>query len=155
MKIIGNPVGTPLPKPNLMQQNPKKGDYVHGKEEFLSGVGGGSAEIPTFNLVEMGLPTVGVDGSMQYITGDYTEILAALDKGLVKFVIDIEMVGTVSFPVVGVMSDDVYACTHATNAFGEGYYVTIFVRANNVVVQATPLVKYINDYMEEALGGDY
>lgn len=34
MKIIGNTVGTPLPKPNLMQSDPKKGDYVKGKEEF-------------------------------------------------------------------------------------------------------------------------
>lgn len=33
-KIIGNTVGTPLPKPNLMQNDPKKGDYVKGKEEF-------------------------------------------------------------------------------------------------------------------------
>lgn len=35
MKIIGNTVGMGLPKPNLMQTNPKKGDYVKGKDEFL------------------------------------------------------------------------------------------------------------------------
>lgn len=34
-KIIGATVGSPLPKPNLMQNDPKKGDYVKGKEEFL------------------------------------------------------------------------------------------------------------------------
>ena len=33
-KIVGTPVGTTLPKPNLMQTDPKKGDYVGGKEEF-------------------------------------------------------------------------------------------------------------------------
>lgn len=33
-KIIGNTVGTGLPKPNMMQTNPNKGDYVRGKEEF-------------------------------------------------------------------------------------------------------------------------
>ena len=33
-KIIGVTVGSPLPKPNLMQTDPKKGDYVKGKETF-------------------------------------------------------------------------------------------------------------------------
>ena len=36
MKIIGNTVGMGLPKPNLAQTNPKKGDYVKGKNEFVS-----------------------------------------------------------------------------------------------------------------------
>ena len=34
-KIIGNTVGMGLPKPNLMQTDATKGDYVKGKEEFL------------------------------------------------------------------------------------------------------------------------
>lgn len=45
MKIVGNTVGTTMPRPNLMQTDPQKGDYVHGREEFLeqvpSGPGGG------------------------------------------------------------------------------------------------------------------
>ena len=32
MKIIGNTVGTTMPKPNLMQTDPTKGDFVKGKE---------------------------------------------------------------------------------------------------------------------------
>lgn len=39
-KIIGVTVGSPLPKPNLMQKDPTKGDYVKGKEEFLKQVTG-------------------------------------------------------------------------------------------------------------------
>lgn len=35
MRIIGNTVGLGLPKPDLMQIDPKKGDFVHGKDEFL------------------------------------------------------------------------------------------------------------------------
>ena len=31
MRIIGNTVGTTMPKPNLMQEDPSKGDYVKGK----------------------------------------------------------------------------------------------------------------------------
>ena len=34
-KIIGVTVGSQLPKPNLMQNDPTKGDYVKGKEEFI------------------------------------------------------------------------------------------------------------------------
>ena len=43
MKIIGNTVGMGLPKPNLMQTDPSKGDYVKGKSEFLKQVGGGTS----------------------------------------------------------------------------------------------------------------
>lgn len=39
-KIIGNTVGMGLPKPNLMQSDPAKGDYVKGKNEFLNGLRG-------------------------------------------------------------------------------------------------------------------
>lgn len=41
-KIIGVTVGSPLPKPNLMQTDPTKGDYVKGKEEFLQQAGNGT-----------------------------------------------------------------------------------------------------------------
>lgn len=34
-RIIGVTVGSPLPKPNLMQNDPSKVDYVKGKEAFL------------------------------------------------------------------------------------------------------------------------
>lgn len=36
MKIIGNTVGSTLPKPNLMQNDPRKGDFVKGKKEFMA-----------------------------------------------------------------------------------------------------------------------
>lgn len=32
MKVIGYTVGTTLPKPNLAQTDPKKGDYVKNRE---------------------------------------------------------------------------------------------------------------------------
>lgn len=34
-KIIGVTVGSPLPKPDLTQTDPTKGDYVKGKKEFI------------------------------------------------------------------------------------------------------------------------
>ena len=36
MKIIGYTVGTPLPKPNFDQTDPKKGDYIKGDRSFLN-----------------------------------------------------------------------------------------------------------------------
>lgn len=34
MKIVGNTVGTSLPKPDLRQKDPRKGDFVKGKDEI-------------------------------------------------------------------------------------------------------------------------
>lgn len=34
MKIVGNTVGTSLPKPDLRQTDPRKGDFVKGKDEI-------------------------------------------------------------------------------------------------------------------------
>lgn len=48
MKIIGNTVGMGLPKPNLMQTDPAKGDYVKGKEQFLEQI-----KVPEGNTVEV------------------------------------------------------------------------------------------------------
>lgn len=48
MKIIGNTVGMGLPKPNLMQNDPTKGDYVKGKEQFLKQAGGNNLLVVTF-----------------------------------------------------------------------------------------------------------
>ena len=38
MKIIGLTVGTPLPKPNFDQTDPRKGDYIRGDRSFLNAV---------------------------------------------------------------------------------------------------------------------
>ena len=48
--------------------------------------GGGEYEIPTFNLVELGLPTIVFGGEPAAIETDTTEIITALKKGAVKFI---------------------------------------------------------------------
>lgn len=63
-KIIGNTVGMGLPKPNLMQTDPTKGDYVKGKEEFLAQAGYGSGQNP---------PQDGEDGFSPLATVTQTE----------------------------------------------------------------------------------
>ena len=51
-KIIGVTVGSPLPKPNLMQTDPSKGDYVKGKEEFLKQVNSGNVDLTGYATEE-------------------------------------------------------------------------------------------------------
>lgn len=69
-KIIGVTVGSPLPKPNLMQNDPKKGDYVKGKEEFLEQIGapesGGNVNYGAENAGK--LLYVGADGYATVLT---------------------------------------------------------------------------------------
>lgn len=57
-KIIGVTVGSPLPKPNLMQTDPTKGDYVKGKEEFLEQFGGIDIETDSTLNFENGIMSV-------------------------------------------------------------------------------------------------
>ena len=52
-KIIGVTVGSPLPKPNLMQTDPSKGDYVKGKEEFLEQVNSGGVDFKTDDTLKL------------------------------------------------------------------------------------------------------
>ena len=40
MKIIGNTVGTTMPKPDLRQTDPKKGNYVYGSSDVVKTVNG-------------------------------------------------------------------------------------------------------------------
>ena len=70
MKIIGVTVGSPLPKPNLMQNDPKKGDYVKGKEEFLEQIPiGGGGKTP-------------VRGEDYWTESDIAEIKSYVDEAI-------------------------------------------------------------------------
>ena len=53
MKIIGNTAGTTIPKPNLMQNDPTKGDYVKGKDEFLKQMPGGGVDFKTDSTLKL------------------------------------------------------------------------------------------------------
>ncbi len=71
-----------------------------------------SYEIPTFDLVAMGLPTVEVNG-MQSLQADATEIMAALEKGTVKFILSLNIGVTVDVCVVtsSISAAGSYLCT--------------------------------------------
>ena len=51
-KIIGVTVGSPLPKSNLMQTDPTKGDYVKGKEEFIKQISPDSFDLTGYATEE-------------------------------------------------------------------------------------------------------
>lgn len=74
------------------------------KEEYIP-----ESSIPTFNLVEMGLPALKADGSLVYVDTDTSAIRTALDKGPARFLL-MESNG-VTAEVVGyaIRSGDDYA----------------------------------------------
>ena len=82
-KIIGVTVGSPLPKPNLMQTDPSKGDYVKGKEQFIKQVESGYVKTvngiaPDKNgNVEVEVSGGGGSGSGTSFTTDETLTLGA------------------------------------------------------------------------------
>lgn len=74
-KIYGVTVGSTLPKPNMLQNDPKKGDYVHGKEEFLNQVNGGATEGQIANAVEKYLKDNPPSGGVQFETDDTLKLV--------------------------------------------------------------------------------
>jgi hypothetical protein len=73
-KIIGVTVGSPLPKPNLMQTDPTKGDYVKGKEEFLAQIpsGGPVSDEQIENAVKKYMDENPVESGVQFETDEKT-----------------------------------------------------------------------------------
>ena len=58
MKIWGNTVGTPLPKPNILQTDPKKGDYIRGKEDLDATLSGILADIADLKYIAIDITSI-------------------------------------------------------------------------------------------------
>jgi hypothetical protein len=109
------------------------------------GNGGGSAELPIFDLVALGLSPIEV-GKGQTLNVDTTEIMTALDKGLATFVLDIVRdSGTVRYYVTPIMkmSGGSYYCYYMEK--GTGVIETIFVAVSTGII--------IVGVSQDALGG--
>ena len=89
-EIWGNTVGMGLPKPNMMQSDPARGDYVFGKADFLNQLPvtvsddgyteiTGLRQIESINVVRVG-QEISVTTTMQ---GDvtYTDTITLDDNG--------------------------------------------------------------------------
>ena len=155
MKIIGNTVGTTLPKPDLMQTDPKKGDYVKGKDEFRA--------IPTFDLNEIGVPDIPLGGEVTVENIDAAELLNALKDGLVK--IRFRMNDGVSefhseIIVSGFYSPDLDACSvNVSFCFYDASRADPIIMCQGVLVVGANYITTANRELQKALpewnGGSY
>ena len=74
------------------------------------------SETPVFNLVEMGLPAVSLDGSFSELEIDTTEVQTAIAKGPVAFVIPF---------TIGDISSSITAVVNGVGAEGQYQCITI------------------------------
>ena len=121
--------------------------------------GGGEYVIPTFNLAELGLPTIIPNGQYVQLQTDTTELIAALDKGAVKLIVLFNMGAEIPVSLVlnpaCVMATGEYSCT-ATNEFNNAMlFTTVGVGNGYIAVKCTPIDNIIGAYIDVALGGDY
>ena len=160
--------------------------FAEGVEQALANV---SSTVPTFNLVNMGLPTVEMNGT-QSLKVETSDILAALEKGPAKFILSVNLGMTVEFGVVmnsiGVTGQQGCTCLAVV---GDAYLLNLTFTLGEIVANfiefermLLPLVvesdsgkllqvvdnkwtpvsvadsavkTYIDEYINEALGGDY
>lgn len=53
-------------------------------ESIIGGGSSGFLDIPTFDLSEMGMPAITLDGTIYECECDTTELMAAMDKSIVR-----------------------------------------------------------------------
>ena len=121
--------------------------------------GGGEYEIPTFDLVALGLPTIIPNGQYVRVAIDTTEIIAALEKGAVKIIVNFNMGAEVVVSLVlnpaSVIATGEYSCT-ITNEFNNTVLITTVGVGNGyIAAKCTPMDNIIGAYINIALGGDY
>ena len=69
-------------------------------------------DIPFYDLAALGLPTVMTDGTTSDLTVDATAIRAALDKGAVKFALNVDGSGLVEVVMNKYEVNGLYICTY-------------------------------------------
>lgn len=105
-----------------------------------------AAEIPTFDLTALGLPSVPVTGEQVGVATDTTDILAALDKGNVRFSLALSDNGAdtpfdvVMAPMRATVSEDMttYMCSHAVT-YANGEILNIMLVSGQIVAMVTPV----------------
>lgn len=101
---------------------------------------GGGGDIPTFDLVALGLPTVPMDGTAVSVETDTAEILEALETGAVRFSTQTGQGGAI-FQVVLTVHDVVAGrlCSGVFEAFGVPLMMTILVEADKITATCIEL----------------
>lgn len=116
---------------------------------LLAGDSGGetpTAELPTFDLATLGLPSVPLDGTQVAAQMDTTEIMAALDKGAVKFIVKF-LFGTsavtaeVVMNKVSVDAAGIYICSYAFDFEGVPMVFNLYIQDGGVMAYYIILAK--------------
>jgi hypothetical protein len=124
-----------------------------------AGGGGSEYEIPTFNLVALGLPTIIPNGQYVRVATDTAEIIAALEKGAVKIIVNFNMGAEIAVSLVlnpaSVVAAGEYSCTATSEFNGIMLITTVGVGNGYIAAKCTPMDNIIGAYIDAALGGDY
>lgn len=115
----------------------------------LSTFEGGGGDIPTFDLISLGLPAIQINGAAVELATDTTEMRAALQEGAVRFKVNAEHNG-VSFNNFALTVHDISGgfCSYAFEILGTPTMLTIIVVEGKITATGVILAKYSEE--EEA-----
>ena len=125
---------------------------------------GGATELPVYDLTELGIPTIVVGGDPLELAFDTTALMNDLSRGdiIIKGKFDIgdgypmELTKTCRATSA---EGELYVITSIDDMMGSLLITTIMVMPGGVSINAYPyattIVAMIDEYMQEALGGDY
>lgn len=140
------------------------GDKDTGVSASGGTFGGGTADIPEYDLTSLG--TIEVDGDPIEVEMDTTQVLSDLENGHVKIKMNVLMSGE-SVPVTNIDKAMMMAngtrtiavVTDVTSFMGEIIITDIMVMPGVVAIWAYSLSRWvtslIDSYMESAIGGEY
>ena len=118
----------------------------------------GSTEIPVFDLGELGMEPIPFTGGEGELLTDTTKIVEAATAGVVRFGIPFSLGSNSATAFVTCTSCIVFGmmCTcNATIVTDTIAQVIIDIYPDGMYVGLVPITVLIDEYMEEALGGDY
>ena len=113
-------------------------------DQFETALANVSSTVPTFDLAALGLPPLAEDGSAVVLETDTTEIMTALEKGPVKFIVSLDNGDSTStnleLVVNSVFLDGMFVCSQTFDFTGDQPFMfTIMVREHGVGVCITDL----------------
>ena len=110
---------------------------------------GGSVDVqfetPVFDLGEMGIAAIPMSGGSSYAETDTTEISAALEKGAVTFIINVETMGITipaSVTVTSAALGGVYSC-YCFVSLTKPAVVMVTVKATSISVELSYLTETV------------